>query len=216
MKENRFSFLIEIAAWVIANVVCVVLPTTAVYFIGTDILDWGPARTSFYVTMIALATLTWGSWAALIWTKTRVLRVAMRGSSVLPGLITIAFGVVGGWVGFGALYIWLMIIFSGAGMIVLSSTLSKTLGATAAPNQTIGLLAGGVGFPLLTTIVALGISGMWYQFVTNPFDGDWRSLISVATVMVSLLAMALVSTVVPAITSSFLQRACHIGAQQHD
>ncbi len=209
MKVPALRFLFEIFAWIVANVLCVVVATGAVAFLGKEFLGWGPARLSFYVTAMALASLTWGSWAALIWTKSRPLRAGMRGSTITPGIITIAIGGFGAYVGVGALPLWIGVMISGLAMIVVSTGLSKTVGMQASPNRWVGLAVGGLGFPLLTTAVAVGAGGMWYNFVNASFQDDFRSLASVATVMVTILAMALISTVIPSIVSSTLQRLSH-------
>lgn len=197
----------ELIAWIFANVICVVAAVTAVFVIG-EFAGWGQGLKTFYVSAIAVASLTWGSWAALVWTRTRPIRVWMRFSTAIPGAITLAIGGLGAYVGVGALFAWIAIMLAGIGMMAAALILARRFGAQAASDPKRGLAIGLGLFPPIAVALSLVTGSLWYQFINNPMAGDWRSLLSIATVVVSILAMALISTVIPAVASSFCQHLC--------
>ncbi len=194
----------ELIAWIFANTLCVVAAVLAVAGIG-ELAGWSPGLKTFYISAIAVASLTWGSWAALVWTRTRPVRVWMRFSTAIPGAITLAIGGLGAYVGVGALFAWVSIMLAGIGMIVAALILARRFGAEAASDPRRGLAFGLGLFPPIAVGLSLVTGSLWYQFVNNPMSGDWRGLLSFATVIVSILAMALISTVIPAIASSLCQ-----------
>lgn len=205
--SSRFpKILVELPLWLLANIVCSALPIAAVYTYGTDVLGWSQVQTGFYMSAMLLVTMTWGSWAALIWSRSRAVRVGLRASTVLPGVATSLIGMAGLWSGFGPIYAWAIIIASGIGTSIAAVTLSKTFGVRPHSFSATQLVAGILGFPLLTTFVSSLIGGVWYHFVTNPADGNWRSLVSFSAIMVTVMAVALMSTIIPAVTSSLVQR----------
>ena len=198
--------LLEIPLWILANIICSAIPTAAVYHFGTTVLGWSQVQTGFYMSAMLLVTMTWGSWAALVWSRSRAIRIGLRASTVLPGLITFGIGLAGLWTGFGALYAWAIIMAAGLGTSVAAVALSKSLGVRPSKIGPSNMLAGLLAFPVVTTIISGLIGSVWYRFVTHPADGNWRSLVSFGAVMVTVLAIALISTVIPSVTSSFAQR----------
>lgn len=207
MGSSLMRTLIEIPLWILANILCSIIPTAIAYQFGTQVLGWTQVQAGFYLTVMVIATMTWGSWAALIWSRSRAVRVGLRASTVLPGIVTSAIGVLGLWTGFGAVFAWALVIAAGIGTSVAAVLLSKKLGVRPSTFAAKNVLAGLVAFPFVTTMIAGVIGSVWYHFITHPVDGNWRSLVSFATVMVTVMAVALISTVIPALTSSFAQRA---------
>lgn len=205
MKSTAKRLIFEILLWNVANVICIALPTAATYFIGSS-LGWGPGYLSFFVPLAILSTVTWGSWAALVWTKNRGLRSGMKATILLPGLLTLLAGGAGLWVGFGAWWWYAGIIGAGVGQMAAGIGLARFFRPVrrkpAPANYFFGLLV----YPLATTALALGVAAMWYTFVTSPSSGDWRDIISVATLYVSVLASALITTVIPSLMSSSLRK----------
>lgn len=192
--------------WVVANIVCSALPTVAIHTYGKEILGWSHIQTGIYTWAMLLVTMTWGSWAALIWSRSRAVRVGLRASTVLPGVATSLIGVAGLWSGFGPIYAWAVIIASGLGTSVAAVTLSKAFGVRPQTLSATNVVAGIVGFPFITTLFSGLIGSVWYHFVADPAHGNWRSLVSFSAVMVTVMAFAMMSTVLPAVTSSFVQR----------
>lgn len=199
--------LVEIPLWILANVICSAIPTAIIYKIGTIALGWNHFQTGFYVSAMLVVTMTWGSWAALIWSRSSAVRIGLRASTMLPGMVTFGLGALGLWTGFGPTYAWALIMASGLGTSVAAVALHRSLGVRPTRLSQTNILTGLFGFPLITTAASGFIGGAWYSFVTSPADGNWRALVSFGAVMITVLAMALISTVIPAITSSVTQRA---------
>lgn len=206
MKNPATRFILELFLWNIANVVCIALPTAATFFIGKDVLHWGAGYMSFYVTSAVLVTLTWGSWAGLVWTRNRAIRGGMLATTLIPGLLTIAGGAVGLWTGFGAWFLWLGLIGAGVGTIAAAIGLARFFRPLHREPKLSSYVFGLAVYPLATTVVSLAIGALWYNFVTNPSSGDWRDIVSIATLYVTVIASALISTVIPATLSSALRK----------
>jgi hypothetical protein len=206
MKSALGKTILELVLWNVSNVLCLLIPSAAVFFIGKNVLHWGPGFLSFYMTATVLATLTWGSWAALVWTRNRALRGGMQATTLLPGIITVVVGGFGFWVGVGAWYLWFGIIGAGVGMTAAAVALVRFF-RPVHRDPTTASYAFGLGvYPLITTVLSLGIGSMWYNYITSPVGEDWRKLVSIATVYVTVLALSLVSTVIPAAVSSGLRK----------
>lgn len=225
MKTNIFRFIGESLLWVVSNVISVLLPTALAFFLITEVfhvtVPFHPRLAWLYVLPFALATLTWGSWAALTWTKTRALRVGMRASTAIPGLLLSFFGLFFIKSGFGFVP-GLAMVMAGIGAVALSTILSKTFGAKAANSTPVGLLAGLAAFPALATLMAAGVGSLWFQLVIKHVETVSQGVgcmplsplfhaerfIDLSTVMVTIMSWTLISTVIPAIASSLIQRGC--------
>ncbi len=206
MKTPATRFILELLLWNVANVLCIAIPTAVTFILGKEFLGWGAGYLSFYVTSAVLVTLTWGSWAGLVWTRNRAIRGGMLATTLIPGLMTIAGGVVGLWVGFGAWFLWAGLIGAGVGMIAAAIGLSRFFRPVHREPKLSSYVFGLAVYPIATTALSLGVAALWYNFVTTPASGDWRDLVSVATLYVTVLASALVSTVIPAVLSSGLRK----------
>ena len=206
MRNPATRFVFELFLWNVANILCVALPTAATYFIGTAILGWGPAYLSFYLTSALLVTLTWGSWAGRVWTRNRAIRAGMLATTLIPGAITMAIGGIGLWVGFGAWYLWAGIIGAGVGTIAAAIGLARYFRPDNVEPRVTQYLLGLFVYPVVTTAAAFAVASLWYNYVTNPASGDWRDIVSIATVYVTVLASVLISTVIPAALSSGLRK----------
>lgn len=210
MKSRFTRFVSELVLWNVANVVCMVLPAAVTYYIGTNVLEWstitGAARLSFLVTLALLVSVTWGSWAGLVWTRNRAIRVGMRAMTLFPGAMMMVGGGIGLWVGFGAWYIWGGLLAAGAGMGVVSTALSRYFRPASREPKLSSYLLGLALYPTVATAISLAIGAAWYNFVTNPASGDWREMFSIATLYTSVLAAALTTTIIPAVLSSTFRR----------
>lgn len=192
--------LTEIIAWIAANVVCSVAAVSAVFGICT-VLGFSQVRAGSFILLMAIVSLTWGSWAALTWTRSKPLRVWMRISTALPGLITLGVGGLGAYVNIGALPAWIAIMLAGVGMMVVALILARQIGSGAIAQSRSGIAVSAFTFPIVSVALALGVGALWYQFVTGLGSADWRALFGVASILVTTLAMALASTIVPAVAN---------------
>ncbi|QDG53274.1 hypothetical protein FIV42_21760 [Persicimonas caeni] len=195
------GFLKESALWTLSNALGVGVPVAAVY-IGLHVLMGSPmTRVSMAMAATALLTLTWGSWSSLVWAKNRMLRASMQMMTVIPGILLLLLAGLGFYIGRGSLLFWIALLANGAGTIAASFMLARTVGATAASDSPTGYLTGFGVFPLVATGAAGGVGYLWYLFVSNPLATDWRSLFSFSFFFVTTLAIVLISTVVPAVTT---------------
>lgn len=206
MRNPAARFILELFLWNIANVVCIAIPTGLTYFVGREYLGWGPGAMSFFITSALLVTLTWGSWAGLVWTRNRAIRGGMLATTLIPGLFTVAGGAVGLWVGFGVWYLWAGLIGAGIGTIAAAVGLSRYFRPVHREPKPSSFIFGLLVYPLATTALAFGVGALWYNYVTTPASGDWRDLVNIATLYVTVIASALCSTVIPAVMSSGLRK----------
>ncbi len=216
MKTSLFRFFVELTLWGIANLLCMGLATTAVYLVGTNVLDWGPAKLSFFLPLTAILSSSWGSWSSMVWARNRAIRGAMYASAAIPGVLMILSGGLGLWVGFGAWFIWATFILGGLAMIGATSALCRQFNPRTHSVPALSSLYGLLVHPILTLATTGFVGAVWYNFVSNPIDGSWRDLISVATLMASLLAIALTTTVIPAATSTVCRKLALDSGQKLD
>lgn len=196
-KTQIARFLGESSLWMFANLVCVGLPTLAVYIMGTTFGLWSPWKLTLVMIITAVLTSTWGSWSTLIWTRSRLLRAVQQGITTLPGIITMALGGALLYVGVGKLYLALLVMGGGVGMIGAAVALAGgVFTKNEVPNRAQYLL-GLLVYPLATTLATGTIAALWYTFTSSSPSG-WSSFFSIATLMTSILASALVSTIIPA------------------
>ncbi len=204
-RHPALTVLVELGLWGLINVASIGLAVLTTWVVCTNLLGWSPWRVAPLAYAAGVVSLTWGSWASLIWTRTRALRVVQQLMTMLPALATLA--------GAGALlYLspgkWLVAAaFGGAGLGMLAASMVLHGGVfkkNAAPSRA-QLAIGMAIFPALTTVVAGGVVALWFLLMGHLQDGSgWRAMISTAAVMGTTGAWALSSTVLPAATS----RAC--------
>jgi hypothetical protein len=200
------SFLTESALWTLSNTLGVAVPVAAIY-VGLHVfLGVSMTKVSLAMSAGALLTLTWGSWASLVWAKNRMLRASMQMMTVIPGILLLLLAGLGFYIGRGSILFWLALLSSGAGTVAASFMLARNVGALSVDDSPTGLLAGFGVFPMLATGAAGGVGYLWYVFVSNPLATDWRSMFSLSFFFVTTLAIVLISTVVPAVTTLVCRR----------
>lgn len=200
------GFLSESALWTLSNALCVGLPVAATY-LALHVLAGAPmTRVSMAVSAVAILSLTWGSWSALVWTKNRLLRASMQVMTALPGVLLLAVAGFGFYIGRGSMVFWIALLGCGVGTIATSLMLAGRVGAMSAADSAVGYLAGLGIFPLLATGGSGAVGYLWYLFVSNPLQTDWRTLFSFSFFFVTTLAIVLISTVIPAVTTLVCRR----------
>jgi hypothetical protein len=205
MKTSLFRFFVELTLWSIANLLCMGLATSAVYVVGSTVLNWNPATMSFFLPATALLTSTWGAWSSMVWARNRAVRVGMYVSAGIPGIALIATGGLGLWVGFGAWFVWAGFILGGFAMIGATSALCRQFNPRTHSVPALSSLYGLLVHPIATLAASGGVAAVWYTFVSNP-SGGWRGLVSLSTLMATLLGVALITTVIPAATSTLCRK----------
>lgn len=200
------SFLRESALWTVANALGVLVPTTAVYVLLHIVLGVPMFRVSAAISATALLTLTWGSWSGLVWAQNRLLRASMQMMTVLPGLLLVGLAGVGIYVGQGAMIIWLGLAMTGLGTIAASFMLARNIGATAVSMSPRRFLSGLGVFPIFATTGSGFVYFLWYSFLSNPFQSDWRAIFSLSFFFITTLSIVLVSTIIPALSTLLCRR----------
>lgn len=213
MNQSRraLGWIAELGLWGVANTLCVGLAMGALYG-AHQVIGFKLYLLSVLTVVTLLASLTWGSWATLVWTRSRSLRLVQQGVTVLPGVLSI--------VGAGALFYamptrWLAALVlgvSGAGMLVSSVMLAggvMTKNTTRSPLQYVtGLLV----YPLVTLLASSAVSAVWYMFLAN--GSGFKRLIGLPSLMITALSIAMVTTVIPAGISRGCQQVCSMWVQR--
>ncbi|MFU8804547.1 MAG: hypothetical protein ACNA8W_12110 [Bradymonadaceae bacterium] len=202
-ESKKSSIWAECLLWTLSSTVLVILAAAGTYIAGS-IFQWGIAVTVVGAMCAGLFALTWGSWGSLIWSRRRAVRAGIESVTIVPGLLILALGFVGLYVGVGKMYLWLSLIVPSAGTVAVALLLARqsnrlTVG-TGISTRWRHILAWTL-FPLITLGAAGLVGYLWLSYVTRPVSADWRSLFNMASFMVSVLAMALITTVIPAMVS---------------
>jgi len=191
--------------WTLANVISVSVAALLTYLTCKNILGWSAPKTASALSFSLLISLTWGTWASLVWTKTKALRRIQEVVILIPGVALILVGGFGFYVGIGTRLLWMVWILAGAGVISIPLILLK-LNHNKIGIHTFSLPLGLLVYPLLTAIASMFVWGLWYGYIMNRLPVDWRSLISIATVFVSVISVALTTTIIPSLISTSLRR----------
>ncbi len=213
------SVLGELALWVLAGLfmsALALVSMTGVKFL----LGWGETEWIVASIAIGIASLTWGSWAALLWTRSRVLKTLMLLVVLLPG---IAMAVVGGWA-FLTLpenrwiwkWGWLIVAGHGVGAVVMTALvggrqlMANYASAQIRPRQ---LAVGWTLYPLL--VVSGGIFVVVASFVLMPdlFCDTQNTMGVIAHWIVPSLAVVLLTTALPAAASQICDRLTQMAEQ---
>ena len=230
MKSQVARVAGEASLWGAANVASIGCAVGGAW-LGASALGYSAPTVVFFATLAACASSTWGSWAALSWTRTRWLWLFALGATVVPGLATLALGALAFYLGATAWYLALLFCGAGVGMIAASIALTGRLFACSnrAPDWRT-YAASFVAFPIATTALAGAVGALWFGFVSG-WGADalwswrsafhaitgagyvgapsacsgafalWRGVISLNNVAITTLAIALTTTVVPAAVS---------------
>lgn len=189
--------LSEGALWMGANVVSTAVALLLTY-LGVQFIGGGGVVVASALTVTGVISLTWGSWISLSWTRTVGLRAAMKGITLVPGMLLLAAAGAGFYIGLGSLLAWIALLASAIGTLAVTTLLWRYMPRASAQRSTQNLALGFVLYPLATTLGSGAIGWLWLWFVTDSIHTDWRALLSFATVMVTILAVELASTIIPA------------------
>ncbi len=203
-RRQALSFVGELGLWGLANVLCLGAVLGTLYGVGGVLLGWNPFKLSLMMTLGALLTATWGSWATLIWTRNRGLRAVQQAMTMGPGVLMLALGGVLLYLGFGAWYIAALVGAAGLGMSMVSVVLAGGVFTKNSEPNKLQYMLGVALFPLMATVLGGLVTFAWLSFLPNPFWHNLESFLSISTMMTFVMASTLISTVIPALCS----RAC--------
>lgn len=199
MKGRIADILSDALLWFVANVVCGATALGGAYLLTEWTVGGGGLTLASALVLAGAVSLTWGSWLALSWTRSRPIRVAQKGVTLIPGLVLMGAGGLGIYTGVGSLVNWMLLIGSSLGTLATAGMLWGRFSRKSARRSvgTIGL--GLVVYPPVTAAAAGLVGWLWVWFVTNPPDASWQAMLSFATAAVTILAVELATTVLPAI-----------------
>ena len=206
MRDQLKRLLSESAVWMAANLVSTGVALAVAYAIAAV----GAGGQAALVVALAIAggiSLTWGSWISLVWTRSRPLRAAMKGITLIPGLVLLGAGGFGFYVGLGSILWWLVLIASAVGTLASSVLLWQQMPRAAARRSPDNMAVGFIVYPVLTALGAAVVGWLWFSFISEPLLADWRELLNMATVVVTVLAVELTTTALPASFSMMASRA---------
>ncbi len=203
MKNSGKRILAEVTLWTLANALSLLVAGGLTYLTVRHFLDWSPSSTSVAVSAALLLSLTWGSWASLVWTKTKALRRIQEVLTLVPGLLLVLIGGLGIYSGIGGRLFWGLWMLSGAGVIGAPLVLLK-LNHNKIGTRKYSIPLGLIAYPLLTTILSLLIWSLWYVNIRDL--ENWRALLQMATLVTTITGVALTTTIIPSIISTSLRR----------
>lgn len=206
MGSRVKRMLAEGALWMAANLVSTSAALLATY-LGLNLIGGGGVVLAGSLAVAGVVSLTWGSWISLSWTRTIGLRAAMKGITLVPGLLLLTAAGTGFYIGLGSLFAWLALVASAVGTLAVTVLLWDYMPRASAQRSSPTLALGFLVYPIGTTLCAGAVGWLWLWFVTDTVHTDWRALLSFATVMATILAAELVTTVIPAAFSMSCVRA---------
>ncbi|RDV36967.1 hypothetical protein DV096_15760 [Bradymonadaceae bacterium TMQ3] len=213
-QTRKPSLLAEVALWFAASVMMIGVGVMGLHALMKTEVP-APAADLGYALVAALLTLTWGSWAALIWSKRRLTRTLMGLSVLVPGL---GMALVGFWafVHMPELFkVWrpglLVIGVHGVGAALFSAVMLGQPAMRGRRDETSDralrareLAAGWLLYPLLTfgcgAAIAMSVVG-WTSLGTIS-----EMLTSPARWIAAAMGLTMVTTVIPASAAILCRR----------
>ncbi|WP_146618328.1 hypothetical protein [Lujinxingia litoralis] len=206
--HRKPSVIGELLLWALATVAMVAL---AVW--GTSMMIAKPVHGFEVVKLLAtgVLTLTWGSWAGLIWSRRRISQTLMRGVILVPGLVM----ALGGLAAF--VYLpdvlkiwkpgWLLLAAHGMGAVLFSAVImTRPLMRTGVPGRQRSreLVAGWLVYPL----VSFGAAALFTASFMGWFGVEVLAVQvkEVALWMMLSLGLVLYTTAIPAGTAMICRR----------
>lgn len=201
---ERPSALGELALWVLAGLL---MSAMALMAVGTAryLLGWNDHQWIVASVGVGVLSLTWGSWAALLWTRSRVLKMLMVAVVAVPG---IAMLLAGGWAFVNVpdnrwiwRWGWAVVAVHGIGALAFGLYVCSRglIGGELVPEVRGRRLA--MGWTLFPMVVVAGSLGVvvsffaWMPDVACGGDGIGETL---ARWTIPSQALVLVTTVLPA------------------
>lgn len=202
--ENRPSVLGELGLWVLASVfmtaMAMLAATTAKLLLGWSDYQW-------WVNLLVLgaASATWGSWAALLWTRNRVLKTLMVAVVVTPPLLVL---LAGSWAFLTVpdtrwLWKWGLLVVAAHGLGALAFSLYACTrwllaSATTRAERNRRLAVGWTVFPIVTVAAVVAVVAAGYVLMPDVVGCSDRFVEKLARWTIPSQALVLVTTVLPA------------------
>lgn len=169
------------------------------------VLGWNESQWVVASIAVGAASLTWGSWASLLWTRSRVLKILMVAVVVIPGTVM---AIAGGWAFFNVpdnrwiwRWGWLIVCGHGLGSIAVAVFVCarRFMGAkTADWNRSGRLKLGWTVFPLALVAGSAAIAAVTFVLMPDVFTGGDGTIEMLVRWIVPSQAVVLMSTILPA------------------
>ncbi len=202
----------EFALWILvglfATAMALVAMTGAKYLLG-----WNEAQWIAATAVVGACSITWGSWAALLWTRSRVLKTMMVAVTILPAVLMLAGAI---WAFFAMpenpwVWRWGWLIVGGHGLGALAvvgvvggrKLFASSASAKLRPRQ---LVIGWTFFPLVVVAGSVGVVAVTWALLPDLLTCEMTPLAAVAYWVIPSQALVLLTTVLPAGTAEVCDR----------
>lgn len=209
------EFFLWVLVGIFSSAMALVAMTGAKYLLGWSETEWIVAS-----VVVGACSLTWGSWAALLWTRSRVLKTLMMLLVVLPGIAMAALGV---WAFFAMpenrwiwRWGWLIVAGHGVGSVAVAVLVGgRRLFRRSTPDwlRPRQLVVGWTLYPVAVVGASVAVVVVAFALWPDLLTGADAPLEVVAHWIVPSQALALLTTVVPATTSALCDRLTRASGQ---
>lgn len=200
-KPSRLG---EWMLWILAGVFMTILAVAATSA-AKLLLGWSEAEWIAASIITGALSLTWGSWAALLWTRSRTLKTLMLTAALIPGLLMVALGV---WAFFALpenrwIWRWGWLIVAGHGLGAVAITLMIAGRRVINAGESLALrskkmVAGWTLYPLVVVGASMAVFVAAVSLMPGVFCEVEGFTETLARWTVPSQAMILLSTVIPA------------------
>jgi hypothetical protein len=197
MSRHLKQLLGESALWVGANALTTGVAILVAGALSPAACGGGPMCMSLFL-LAAICSISWGSWISLTFAQSRGLRIGMKAVTLVPGLLLLGFGALGVYTRLGSMFFWIALVLSAVGTLATAVLLWREHPREAASLSTTRLANGFLVYPFLTVLASTAVVSLWWWYLSQPMEADWRNLFQISTVLITVLAIELCTTVVPA------------------
>lgn len=207
--RKKPSALGELALWFLSTLFVTALALLAVGS-AKVLLGWSDSQWLVSSVAVGLFSATWGSWASMIWTQSRVLRTLMITVALIPGILMV---LVGGW---AFLHVpdniwvwrwgWLILAGHGVGALAMTSILggrSLIAGKVSSTLRSRRLAMGWTIYPVAVVVTSVALLAL--SFAVMPAMGmeaaNYPVLEKLARWVIPSQALVLLTTAVPALSA---------------
>lgn len=210
-EQKKPSGIGEFALWILSSLFLTAMALLAMGSAKT-LLGWSDAQWLASSVLVVILSATWGSWASLIWTRSRALRALMVALASFPALLMI---VVGVWAFIHMpenRYIWswgwVLLAAHGVG----GAAMVALLGARSILEQTPlwlrsrRLALGWTLYPILITLGSVALVAGTFYLMPDLIGGSHASMESFLRWLIPSQALILLTTALPALSSEICRK----------
>lgn len=176
------------------------------------LLGWSDSQWIASSIAVTVLSATWGSWAALIWTRSRALRALMIGAAILPGALMI---VVGVWLflhmpenRFVWKWGWALLAVHGVGAVSIAGLLGSRGLFEKAPLllRSRRLAIGWTLYPILIVVGSVGLVAGTFWLMPDMIGGSDAGMETLVRWLIPSQALVLLTTGLPALSAQICRR----------